>query len=35
MVALSIFLVLTLVIPPIVMLRWVIRRVNSNTLYWR
>jgi hypothetical protein len=33
MVALCIFLVLTLVIPLIVMLGWVIQRVNSNTLY--
>jgi flagellar biogenesis protein FliO len=33
MVALCIFLVLTLVIPLIVMLGYVIRRVNSSTLY--
>ena len=33
MVALCIFLVLTLVIPLIMMLGWAIRRINSNTLY--
>jgi hypothetical protein len=33
MFALCVFLVITLVIPLIVMLWWVIRQVNSNTLY--
>jgi hypothetical protein len=33
MAALSIFLVLSLVVPLIVMLGWVNRRVNSSTLY--
>jgi hypothetical protein len=32
-VALCIFLMMSLVIPLIVMLGWVIRRVNSSTLY--